>query len=343
MWARWSSKSAQPDENTAFGESIALMKIAVILFNLGGPSGPDKVEPFLRNLFSDPAIIRLPGLVRGPLARLIARRRAPVAQQIYQKLGGGSPILPQTEAQSRALENFLLRRNLNAKCFISMRYSEPFSLSVARSVKAWGAERILLLPLYPQYSTTTTASSFSDWRASAVEAGLTIPTTEIAAYPTQTGFIEAMAGLIRAALARRQPGLSYRLLFSAHGLPERIVAAGDPYPQQVEETGAALLAALDQPDLDARICYQSRVGPLKWIGPSTESEIERAGRQKIGLIVVPVAFVSEHSETLVELDMDYAALAQMVGVADYIRVPTVQVEPLFIEGLGDLVEAALKG
>jgi ferrochelatase len=316
------------------------VKIAVVLFNLGGPDSPDAVEPFLRNLFTDPAIISLPGIVRKPLGRLIARRRAPVAREIYAKIGGRSPIVEETQAQARALEQALAEQGHDAKAFIAMRCWHPFSDGAALAVKQWGAEKIVLLPLYPQYSTTTTASSLKDWDRAARKAGLTNPTTQVCCYPDAPGFVAATAESIREIWAKTKPDTRYRLLLSAHGLPERVVAKGDPYQWQVERTAAALVEKLGIEGLDHAICYQSRVGPLKWIGPATDAEIRRAGSEGLGVVVAPVAFVSEHSETLVELDIEYAKLAAESGVVDYLRAPTVGVRAPFIATLAELVMQA---
>ncbi len=313
------------------------MKIAVVLFNLGGPDSPEAVEPFLRNLFSDPAVIDLPGLIRRPLASFIARRRAPVAREIYAKIGGRSPILAETDAQARALEQRLALDGHEAKAFVAMRCWKPFSDEAARAVKAWGPERVVLLPLYPQYSTTTTASSISDWHRAARAAGLSAPHARVCCYPWDEGFIAAEAALIHQVLTKAKPSVDYRLLLSAHGLPKRTIAKGDPYRWQVERTAAALVEKLGIAGLDWRVCYQSRVGPLEWIGPATDAEIRRAGQEGKGLIVAPIAFVSEHSETLVELDIEYAHLARESGVKDYLRVPAAGVQPDFIAGLAHLV------
>jgi ferrochelatase len=316
------------------------VKLAVVLFNLGGPDSPDAVEPFLRNLFTDPAIISLPWILRIPLGRFIASRRAPVAREIYAKLGGRSPILEETQAQARALERVLAGRGLDTKAFVAMRCWHPYSDGAAKAVKDWNPDRILLLPLYPQYSTTTTASSLKDWTRAAAKMGVTASTSKVCCYPADTGFIAALAESIREAWSGTKPGVRYRLLLSAHGLPERIVAKGDPYQWQVERTAAALVDKLGMDGLDWRICYQSRVGPLRWIGPATDAEIRSAGAEGLGIIVAPVAFVSEHSETLVELDIEYAKLAGECGVPHYLRASTVGVRPQFIEGLADLVMAS---
>ncbi|HTC84019.1 MAG TPA: ferrochelatase, partial [Rhizomicrobium sp.] len=312
------------------------MKLAIVLFNLGGPDSPEAVEPFLRNLFSDPAIIQLPGLVRIPLARLIARRRAPVARAIYDHIGGRSPILAQTLDQARALEAAVTSTEINTKAFVAMRCWHPFSGGAALAVKQFGPDKIVLLPLYPQYSTTTSASSLKDWDRAARKAELDVPTARICCYPDNPNFIAAAAERIRASMENLVPGLSYRLLLSAHGLPKRVVEGGDPYQWQVEQSARALVDALgidDRADFDHRICYQSRVGPLKWLEPSTDAEIRRAGAERRGVIVAPIAFVSEHSETLVELDIEYAKLAREAGVPDYRRAGTVGAHPVFIEGL----------
>jgi ferrochelatase len=313
------------------------MKIAVVLFNLGGPDSPEAVEPFLRNLFSDPAIIALPGLVRLPLARFIARRRAPIAREIYAQIGGRSPILEETQKQARALEAML---GAEAKAFVSMRCWHPFSDGAAKAVKAYNPDKIVLLPLYPQYSTTTTASSFKDWTRAAKAAGLTAPTARICCYPDAVGFVAAAVAKIRDAMAQARGDVSYRLLLSAHGLPKRTIQKGDPYQWQVERSAAAIVAALGMPELDSQVCYQSRVGPLEWIGPATDAEIRRAGADGKGIIMAPIAFVSEHSETLVELDIEYRKLAEASGVPDYRRAATVGAHPDFITGLAGLVREA---
>ena len=315
------------------------MKVAVVLFNLGGPDGPDAVEPFLRNLFSDPAIISLPAILRLPLARWIARRRAPVARAIYAHLGGGSPIVPETQAQARALESAL--DGMEAKAFIAMRCWHPFSDGAAQAIKNFAPDHIVLLPLYPQYSTTTSASSLKDWDRAAKKAGLDIPTTRICCYPDETGFVGAMAARIRGVARELQPGLPYRLLLSAHGLPRRVISKGDPYQWQVERSAAAIVQALAMPELEPVVCYHSKVGRLEWIGPATDAEIRRAGADGKGVIIAPVAFVSEHSETLVELDIEYAHLAKESQVKDYRRAPTVGADPAFIGGLATLVRQAI--
>jgi len=313
-----------------------MSRTAVVLFNLGGPDRPEAVRPFLFNLFNDPAIIGLPGFVRTYLAGVIAARREREAKAIYARIGGRSPILDETWAQAHALQAALGEGHRVLPC---MRYWHPMSDEVAGQVADWRPDRIVLLPLYPQYSTTTSASSLRDWRRAARQAGLAVPTAAVCCYPAMPGLVAAHAEALRAALARTRPGKA-RVLFSAHGLPEKVIARGDPYQWQVERTAAAVVEALGVPDLDWVVCYQSRVGPLKWIGPPTEAEIARAGQDGRDVVLTPIAFVSEHSETLVELDITYAETAKAAGVATYVRVPALGTAPAFIAALADLVRAA---
>jgi len=318
-----------------------MTRAAVVLMNLGGPDSLDAVQPFLVNLFSDPAIIGLPGPLRLPLSRFVAWRRAPMARDIYARLGGCSPLLANTEAQARALEAEL---GSGHRCFVAMRYWHPLSIETAREVAEWAPDEIVCLPLYPQFSTTTTASSFAAWQVAASQQGLAAPMHSIRCYPSEQGLVEAIAGLVKPVLeAASGGGKPARLLLTAHGLPKRIVRRGDPYPDQVEQTAAAVVAALARPELDWRVCYQSRVGPLEWIGPATDEEIRQAGKDGVALVVAPISFVSEHSETLVELDLDYRRLAETSGVPSYHRVPTVGVEPGFIRSLATLVNRARAG
>jgi ferrochelatase len=319
------------------------MKIAVILFNLGGPDGPEAVRPFLQNLFCDPAIISLPWIIRAPLGRFIAKRRAPIAREIYAQIGGGSPIVAETQKQARALEAALSDGDVQAKAFIAMRYWHPFSDGAAMAVKAYNPDKIVLLPLYPQFSSTTTGSSLKNWARAAKKAGLTQPTAEVCCYPDEVGFVRAVAQRIRAAMDGADRKTNWRLLLSAHGLPKRVIERGDPYQRQVEQTAAAIVRELAMPELDPVVCYQSKVGRLEWIGPSTDDEIKRAGTYGKGVIIAPIAFVSEHSETLVELDIEYRHLAKEAGVVAYRRAATVGDDPTFIAGLAGLVRQALAG
>jgi len=321
-----------------------MQRLAVVIFNLGGPDGLPAVEPFLFNLFSDPAIISAPQPFRWLIAKLISKRRTPLAQEIYSHVGGKSPLLGLTNDQAQALQSQLQNTlvETEVKVFVCMRYWHPFSHEVAEQVKNFAPTDVTLLPLYPQYSTTTTESSFKDWDKITQALQLNIPTKRICCYPTEPGFINAQAQLLKAAIQKAKASSDdVRVLFSAHGLPTKIVQGkGDPYPDQVAKSAQGIVQALADQGInltDWLVCYQSRVGPLEWIGPSTEEEIKRAGADDKALVVLPIAFVSEHSETLVELDIEYKELAQKHGVNVYIRVPAVGTHTDFIGGLNNLV------
>ncbi len=323
-----------------------MTKTAVVLFNLGGPDSPEAVRPFLYNLFNDPAILRIPSPFRSLLAAFISLRRNKVAQEIYGHIGGKSPILDNTKEQAAALEKALATEAGEVRTFVAMRYWRPFTAETLRKVAAWSPDRVVLLPLYPQFSTTTTASSVAEWRRVAARAGLLTPTQSICCYPTDRHFIESFANPLRLALAeavRKNPALQPRVLFSAHGLPKRIIEQGDPYAWQVKKTAAAIVQTLGEPDLDWLVTYQSRVGRLEWVGPATVDELRRAGGDNRPVVVVPLSFVSEHSETLVELDIQYRDAAVAAGVPLYIRVPAPGPDDSFIRGLAEMVRAVMNG
>ena len=309
-----------------------MKKTAVILMNLGGPACAEDIPPFLFSLFYDRAILTLPNPFRYLLAKIIARGRLPKAQAIYAQIGGGSPLLQNTLHQAEALEKEL---GEGYRVFIAMRHAPPFSEKTAADVKAYGPDKIVLLPLYPQYSTTTTESSLKAWRDATKE--WVVPTCAVTHYPAQEGFLEAIQALILPAMKEARKYGVPRILFTAHGLPEKTIRGGDPYQSQVEETVRALVEKMRLSEEDLVLCYQSRVGPLKWIGPSLEEEIKRAASEKRPLVVVPISFVSEHSETLVELDITLRDLALSLGCPAYARVPTVQTHPAFIGGVVELV------
>lgn len=309
-------------------------KTAIVLFNLGGPDSLDSVKPFLFNLFNDPAIIGLPAVLRTPLAQFISGKRAEKAKGIYRQIGDKSPLLEETEAQADALEKALASHG-DYKTFICMRYWHPMSDEVARQLIAYQPNRIVFLPLYPQYSTTTTRSSFAHLEKK-IRGQLRCPIRKLCCFFDNPHFISAHAAMVEKNLRGAPRPSETLILFSAHGLPEKIIRAGDPYQWQVEETVRAVAEKLSLSPQQTRVCYQSRVGPLKWIGPSTEEEIARAGKDGKDILLVPIAFVSEHSETLVELDIEYRHLAESAGVKHYIRVPALRTEPEFIEALKHL-------
>ena len=316
-------------------------KVAVVGFSMGGPDGLEAVEPFLFNLFNDPAIISAPKPIRYLLAKFISRKRGPVAREIYERMGGSSPLVRHSQRQMDAVAE-RLAPEIEARGFVAMRYWHPFSPETVKEVRDFDPDEVVLVPLYPQYSTTTSASSLNDWIETARKAGFDRPTRTLCCYPTEAGFIEAVADLVAKGIDEAMAFGRPRVLFSAHGLPKSIVEKGDPYQWQVEQSAAAVVSKLNRTDLDWTICYQSRVGPMEWIGPSTEEELARAGRDGVPVVVVPIAFVSEHSETLVELDIEYRDEAAKLGIPGYVRVSTVLDHPVFIGGLAGLVRKALE-
>ncbi len=319
-------------------------KLAVVLFNLGGPDRPEAIRPFLLNLFRDPAILRVPFFVRPLLARIIAAARVKPATENYAILGGKSPLLELTRDQAAALEQALSGLGVEARCFIAMRYWHPFSLQTAAELRDWGADEVFLLPLYPHFSTTTTGSSLAAWREAAAQVGLARPVTTLCCWFNDAAYVAATASIVRRALgdARKQAAAPLRILFSAHGLPETIVQRGDPYQFQIESTVQSVVDHMQAAGetLDWQVCYQSRATPQKWLDPSTEEAIERAAKDGVAVLVVPIAFVSEHSETLVELDVEYRELAEKMGVPGYFRAPAQNSDPGFIAALAQAVHTA---
>ncbi|HCQ70799.1 MAG TPA: ferrochelatase [Rhodospirillaceae bacterium] len=325
-------------------------KIAVVVFNLGGPDAPEAVRPFLLNFFMDPNIIRLPVPFRCFIASMIANKRSKAeARESYDELGGSSPLLENSKQQAAALENYLNadkdNKNIEYKSFICMRYWHPMSAQVVREVRDWGADKVIFLPLYPQFSTTTTWSSLENWDKHAKEAGyLGVERSMICCYPFNQGFIEASAENIHAKYqeAVKNGHDNIRVLFSAHGLPEDVIKDGDPYQWQCEQSAQKIATLIEEKYgidlLEWRICYQSRVGPKKWIGPSTEEALEPAAHDGKSVLIYPHAFTQEHVETLVELDVEYKEEADKMGLEGYYRAETVGTHPSFIAGLGEMVK-----
>lgn len=311
-----------------------MKKIAVVLFNLGGPDDLKSVRGFLFNLFSDRAIINFMAPIRFPLAFLISTLRNKKAQKIYAQIGGKSPLLETTNKQAEALEKQLSHYG-NFKVFTCMRYWHPMSKEVIKNVKEYAPDEIILMPLYPQFSTTTTNSSFNDFYKKFLKAKIKATLKYICCYPTQSEFVLGHARLVSLALkkAESQGAKNIRLLFSAHGLPKSVIEMGDPYAFQVKATTESIINSLDVKDVDYKICYQSKVGPMEWTSPSLDFEIRRAAFEKKSVIIVPVSFVSDHSETLVELDIDYKELAIRLNMPYYDRVSALNLDGYFIESL----------
>ena len=314
-----------------------MKKTAVILFNLGGPDSLENVEPFLFNLFYDRAIINLPNPIRWIIAKTISAKRTKIAQEIYKQIGGKSPILEETDKQAKALE--LSLKDKNIKIFISMRYSFPDSLETAKQIQEFSPNSIILLPLYPQFSTTTTGSSIQDMRKRLDEIDFKGNIISVGCYNTDEDFIDSHVENIQNTI-KKVGNKNYRILFSAHSLPEKIIKQGDPYQWQIEQTVEKIVEKLAIKGLDYKITYQSKVTPVKWIGPATEEEIKLACLEKDSIVIVPVAFVSEHSETLVELDIEYAKIAEDLDT-EYLRVPTLGTSKKFIDGLAKIIKSHL--
>lgn len=321
---------------------------AVVLFNLGGPDDLDAVEPFLVSLFSDREIIQLPfgSALQPAFARLIAKVRGPSVRRNYQLIGGGSPQLRITRAQAEALEARLNDGHGGSyRVFIAMRYSRPSAGDALRAVRDCGIRNIVTLPLFPHYSGATTGSSWREFEralSSADRADQAFDVARIEHYADDPLYLDALADTVRTAWARipadRQAGTV--IVFSAHGLPQRFVDQGDPYVEHIEATRAGLLERLSLPNRQL-LAYQSRTGPVRWIGPGTEETLVALGRSGVSdVMVVPLSFVSDHIETLYEVDMLFAEAARAAGITGYYRPDALNTSPLFIDALARLVRDA---
>jgi ferrochelatase len=319
---------------------ISRKKIAIVLFNLGGPDSLSSVKQFLFNLFYDRAIINLPNPLRFILAKIISIIRNKKSQKIYSLIGNKSPILQETGSQKFAIiEKLKSIINDDFKIFIAMRHFYPNSKEAVRRINEYNPSEIILLPLYPHFSSTTTGSSIKDFIFSFqknIYSNSNIPIKAICCYPIDDQFIKSHLLLIKKSLKKLKNKEIFRILFSAHGLPKKIIEAGDPYQWQIEKTVENLVSNLNIDNLDYKITYQSRVGPVEWLKPNTGDEIEIAGKENKPLIIVPIAFVSEHVETLVELDIEYRKIADKYKI-EYIRIPALGINKLFINSLTKMV------
>jgi ferrochelatase len=309
------------------------MRVAVLLVNLGGPEEPGQVWRYLYNLFNDPAIFRLPPGIRQIAAFFLASLRAPQTKRLYSLVGGASAVRSRTEEQAAAIEQWL-RNALTAKSFTAMRYSAPSIREAAAAIKKWSPDKIVFLPMYPQFSSVTTGSS---WRELKECLDVDVPVAPIWSFADNTGFVIALARLTAGAYEDAKKYGAPRVIFSAHGLPERVIRAGDPYPWQCARTAAALARALGIAGLDWVLCYQSRMGPLRWIGPGTAEEVEAAARQNKPIIIVPISFVAENLETQIEIGKNYKNKALAIGAPYFAYVPPPGTAPEFIEELAALV------
>lgn len=321
-------------------------RIGVLLLNLGGPDQLEDVRPFLYNLFSDPEIIRIPSpWLQKPLAWLISTLRAKNSQENYKQIGGGSPLRAITEAQAEALAENLKQRGLEAKIYIGMRYWHPFTEEAIAQVQQDGIDKLVVLPLYPHFSISTSGSSFRVLEKMWAEdkSLQKINYTLVPSWYDHTGYIKAMADLIAQEIDRSPAPEKAHIFFSAHGVPQSYVdEAGDPYQEQIEACTRLIMRELNRPN-DYTLAYQSRVGPVEWLKPYTEDALEELGEKGIdNLVVVPISFVSEHIETLQEIDIEYREIAQEAGIKNFNRVPALNTHAGFINALGDLVEESLK-
>ena len=321
-------------------------RTGVLLLNLGGPEELEDVRPFLYNLFSDPEIIRLPfSWLQKPLAWFISTRRAKTSQENYKQIGGGSPLRKITEAQAQALQEHLQQQGEEASIYVGMRYWHPFTEEALAQIKRDKIEQLVILPLYPQFSISTSGSSFrileklwqEDPKLNEIEY------TIIPSWYKQPGYLQAMAQLIEQELEQFPNPDSVHIFFSAHGVPVSYVTeGGDPYQAEIEDCTALIMKTLNRPNPHT-LAYQSRVGPVEWLKPYTDDALQELGAQGVeNLLVVPISFVSEHIETLQEIDLEYRELAEASGIKNFQRVPALNTHPVFIDSLATLVLEALE-
>eukprot|EP00903_Cladosiphon_okamuranus_P016915 g15593.t1 len=355
----------------AFGSGQEL-KLGVLLLNLGGPERPEDVQPFLYNLFADPDIIRLPKMVRwlqAPIASVLAARRAPRSKSAYESIGGGSPIVSWTNAQAKAIAAQLEVKGLSGtKCYVGMRYWHPFTEAALEAIEKDGVNALVILPLYPQFSISTSGSSLrvlnEEFTRRPEQWGQKkVVHTVVPSYHDRPGYVNAMANLIAREVAEYTPEQrmeGVQVLFSAHGVPKSYIDAGDPYKAQIESCVKLISEKVDGINAEGgpgakpgssgaaaggvtyHLSYQSRVGPVEWLQPYTDAKIhELADNGCKNLVVVPVSFVSEHIETLEEIDMEYREVAEEAGITNWRRVPALNTDPAFIEDMADMVVEAL--
>ena len=328
-----------------------MARVGVLLLNLGDPERIEDVGPFLYNLFADPEIIRLPTpLLQKPLAWLISTLRSGKSKAAYRSIGGGSPLRRITEHQARALQSTLRERGVEATTYVAMRYWHPFTESAVADIKADGVEEVVVLPLYPQFSISTSGSSFRELQRlrQADPAFSRLPIRCIRSWYDHHGYIEAMGGLIARQIRAAGDPAGAHVFFSAHGVPKSYVEeAGDPYQREIEACTLLIMQRLERElghTNPHTLAYQSRVGPVEWLKPYTEDALHELGEAGVkDLVVVPISFVSEHIETLEEIDIEYREIATEAGVSNFLRVPALDIDPTFIAGLADLVQEAMAG
>jgi len=321
-------------------------RVGVLLLNLGGPDELEDVRPFLYNLFSDPEIIRLPvPWLQKPLAWFISATRSRKSEENYKQIGGGSPLREITQSQAQSLQQQLNDQGIEAQVYVGMRYWHPFTEEAVARIKRDKPEKLVILPLYPQFSVSTSGSSFrvleQIWREDSTLQQ--IPYTVIPSWYDEPGYLQAMANLIAHELDKFSDPEQVHVFFSAHGVPVSYVEeAGDPYQSEIEECSELIMKTLNRPN-DYTLAYQSRVGPVEWLKPYTEQALAELGEKGVrDLLVVPISFVSEHIETLQEIDIEYRDIAYEAGIENFHRVPALNTDPTFIWALSNCVQNALK-
>ena len=324
-----------------------MSRVGIVLLNLGGPERIQDVGPFLYNLCADPEIIRLPiPALQKPLAWLISTLRSNKSQEAYRSIGGGSPLRRITDQQARELQSLLRQRNVDATTYVAMRYWHPFTESAVADMKADGIEQVVVLPLYPHFSISTSGSSFRELQRlrQGDERFAQLPLRAIRSWHDHPGYLKAMAQLMEREIDACVDPSTAHVFFSAHGVPKSYVEeAGDPYQKEIESCAELIMKTLGR-DNPWTLAYQSRVGPVEWLQPYTEEALEELGEKGVKeLVVVPISFVSEHIETLEEIDIEYREIATEAGVSNFRRVPALDTDPTFIASLADLVETSLAG
>ena len=324
-----------------------MSRVGIVLLNLGGPERIQDVGPFLYNLFADPEIIRLPiPALQKPLAWLISTLRSNKSQEAYRSIGGGSPLRRITDQQARELQSLLRQRDVDATTYVAMRYWHPFTESAVADMKADGIDQVVVLPLYPHFSISTSGSSFRELQRlrQGDERFAQLPLRAIRSWHDHPGYLKAMAQLIEREIDACVDPSTAHVFFSAHGVPKSYVEeAGDPYQKEIESCAELIMKTLGREN-PWTLAYQSRVGPVEWLQPYTEEALEELGEKGVKeLVVVPISFVSEHIETLEEIDIEYREIATEAGVSNFRRVPALDTDPTFIASLADLVETSLAG
>jgi protoporphyrin/coproporphyrin ferrochelatase len=335
--------------NLAAFEEIELTNnketIGILLFNLGGPETLEDVRPFLFNLFADPDIIRLPfRFMQKPLAWFISTQRHKKSSSYYEQIGGGSPLRKITDQQARALEVELTNRGLNARVYVAMRYWHPFTEETFEQIERDGINQLVVLPLYPQFSISSTGSSLNRMNTVIKEKRLeSMRPSVICSWQDDPNYIHSLADMVKEELAKfaNQDPSATTIIFSAHSVPVRYIEEGDPYLEYTRQTFRLVMEEVGT-HYPHSLSFQSRVGPVKWLRPSTEETIRRLASEGVSqTLMVPISFVSEHSETLYEMDILYKGVADEVGIKEYRRVPALNCRPDFIAALANLVEKEL--